>query len=188
MAEHVLRTLRATPGIERVLVVTSSAEVRHCAHALGAEILHEPHEAGTAEACRFALSSGMLHAAAPVLFVSGDLPLMATKDISELLQRAAAGPSIVIVPDRRRQGTNALWCSTPGVVPPCFGPGSFTRHIEQAQARGVAVTVHDVAALALDIDEVSDLQHLRAGSNTRGGVTPELWREWLDSPQQVAAL
>jgi 2-phospho-L-lactate/phosphoenolpyruvate guanylyltransferase len=180
MARHVLQTLRATAGIERVLVVTTSPEVARRARELGAEILLQPHEAGTAQACRFALASGVLGAHQPVLFVSGDLPLISTHAITALLQHAAPAPSVVIAPDRRRQGTNALWCSAANVIAPSFGPGSYARHIELARERGIAVTIHAEEALGLDIDDVADLRQLRSAA-------PDEWREWLDAAEQVAA-
>ena len=196
MAEHVLRTLATTPGLERTLVVTSSPEVGRFAAALGARFLHQTTEAGTAQACRFALGSGLLDPQAPVLFVSGDLPLASSNELGALLRRAESmptRPSIVVAPDRHRQGTNALWCSASHVVTPSFGTGSFARHSEQAHAIGVAVAIHEATDLALDIDEPSDLRHLREvltavrGRSAAHRAAAPNWNRWLEALEPVTA-
>ncbi|MFZ8997827.1 MAG: 2-phospho-L-lactate guanylyltransferase, partial [Ilumatobacteraceae bacterium] len=60
----------------------------------------------------------------------------------------------MIVPDRRREGTNVL-------VRPCaldlvaaYGPGSFRTHLAAAIATGAPVHVRLDRRLALDIDTV----------------------------------
>lgn len=195
MAEHVLRALAATPGVERILVVTSSPEVGRFADALGVQVLHQLHEAGTAQACRFALGSGLLDARAPVLFVSGDLPLASGSELGALLRRAQSvppTPAIVIAPDRHRQGTNVLWCSGVNVVTPSFGAGSFVRHIERARATQVAVAIHEATDLALDVDEAADLQYLRELLQTPHARSPAReaarvqWTQWLEAIEPVA--
>lgn len=178
MADHVLRTLRATPEIHGTLVVTGDAQVQRLARDAGTGVLHEPAEAGTASACELALGSGLVAADAPVLFVSGDLPLLSVAATQALLRLLADGPSIVVAPDRRREGTNALCCSHAGVVPLCFGPQSFARHLEEARARSVAAAIYESSDLALDIDDATDLRRLHDS---------EQWRGWLNQREAVAA-
>ncbi len=194
MAEQVLHALAATPGIGRILVVTSSPEVEHFAGTHGVHVLHQAQDAGTAHACRFALGSGLLEAQAPVLFVSGDLPLASSSEFGALLRRAQSvpsTPSIVVAPDRHRQGTNALWCSGTNVVTPSFGTGSFARHIEQAHATGVAVAIHEATDLALDIDEPADLRYLREvltavrGRSAAHRAAAPNWNRWLEAIEPV---
>ena len=97
-----------------------------------------------------------------VLVAHGDLPL------ADRLTRLARTGEVVIVPDRRREGTNVL-------VRPCaldlraaYGPGSYRTHLTAAIATGAPVHVRLDRRLALDIDTVDDCRHpLVAESVTR---------------------
>jgi len=68
---------------------------------------------------------------------------------------------VVIAPDRRRSGTNALLCTPPAIIPPCFGADSFQRHLAAARSQSVDVRIVESHALALDIDELEDLDELQ---------------------------
>lgn len=96
-------------------------------------------------------------ACAPLLVISGDLPLLTAGDLRALLT-AAEDQGIAIAPDRHSQGTNAiaLWDARPFTF--AFGARSFTRHI--AAAQGAAV-VCDRTGLAFDLDTPADLDEAR---------------------------
>jgi 2-phospho-L-lactate guanylyltransferase len=49
-----------------------------------------------------------------------------------------------------------------GPFEPQFGPGSRERHVAQAERRGLAYAVADVASLGLDLDTGEDLEQLVA--------------------------
>ena len=70
--------------------------------------------------------------------MSGDLPLACAPAIEPLVRLAGRSPLVAIVGDRRRVGTNALLCAPPDVIPVCFGPDSFQRHVA-ACGRDVAL-------------------------------------------------
>lgn len=76
--------------------------------------------------------------------------------------RPAVGPGLMIVPDRRRDGSNVLCVPTDCGFRFAYGPGSFGRHLEEAGRLGLAVTVVEDDALAADIDHPEDLLALPA--------------------------
>ena len=67
--------------------------------------------------------------------------------------------SVVIVPDRRGDGTNALIRPTTSGLTAAYGPGSFVRHLAAARRAGHAVTVRIDHRLALDVDTWADICH-----------------------------
>ena len=96
------------------------------------------------------------------LISHADLPLSAPLDqlITTLLTNEDE-PSIVICPDRHRDGTNVL-----GIPASLmnnwrfqYGSGSFALHVEQAKATGLPIRVIDDPHLGLDLDTADDLQH-----------------------------
>ena len=77
------------------------------------------------------------------------------------------GPGMVIAPDRRRDGSNAMCVPAGSGFRFAYGEGSFRRHLAEARRLGLAVAVVDDPALAVDIDRPEDLlalppQELRA--------------------------
>jgi 2-phospho-L-lactate guanylyltransferase len=66
---------------------------------------------------------------------------------------------VLIVPDRRRDGTNVLRLAAHIVSEWTFeyGPGSFERHYRQALTSGWTSTIHEDDGLAIDLDTPEDL-------------------------------
>ena len=65
----------------------------------------------------------------------------------------------------RDGGTSALLRAPAGIIPAHFGPESAKAHRELAQAAGVAYRELALASLALDVDEIEDLEALARGTS-----------------------
>jgi 2-phospho-L-lactate guanylyltransferase (CobY/MobA/RfbA family) len=88
-----------------------------------------------------------------VVIAHGDLPL------PHPLPTIAQPDHIVLVPDRRRDGTNVLGRPCHVALAADYGRGSFSRHLAAALATGVAVTVRVDHHLAIDVDTIDDCRH-----------------------------
>lgn len=88
-----------------------------------------------------------------VMVVHGDLPR------PEPLSTVAIPDTIVLVPDRRRDGTNVLARPTGVELAAQYGAGSFERHLTAALATGVPVQVRTDPLLSIDIDTPDDCRH-----------------------------
>ena len=156
--ERTITTLCQASGIDRVLVITSDAEIAAHARSTGAWVIEEreqlSHSASADAACCHAIEMG----AQTALLVPIDVPLVERTDFERLA--AAARPGVVIVPSSDGTGTNALARTPPDVIPSCFGPGSFRAHLEQARLRGVAADVLRLPGLMFDIDTPEDVAEL----------------------------
>jgi 2-phospho-L-lactate guanylyltransferase len=128
-------------------------------------VIHQAEDKGTAAA--FAHAVGVLLDTArrrrprQLLMIAGDLPLVSPALLSTLVRQCAGSDGVSILPDRKRIGTNALFCSPPDAIPPCFGKDSFSRHLSAARERGIPVLVMESEPLSLDIDVAEDLALLR---------------------------
>jgi 2-phospho-L-lactate guanylyltransferase len=102
--------------------------------------------------------------AGPRLIIHADLPLVMPDDVEALLAAAHGGGAIA--PDRHGTGVNALALDAGVSVEFRFGPGSFARHLEQADG-GLIVVARP--GLALDIDTPDDLaEAIRLGFRLSG--------------------
>jgi 2-phospho-L-lactate guanylyltransferase len=186
MARQVVRTLLRTPGIAGVAVVTASPEVAADVRREGAMVISQHHEPGTADACRSAVAS-LAGTADSLLMMSGDIPLICPAALVELLGVSRCAPLVAIVPDRRRSGTNALLCTPPTVIPPCFGADSFQRHLAAARSSGVEPRIIESHALSLDIDDLEDLEELRRRLDIEPAILPVELRAALPRKEEVLA-
>jgi 2-phospho-L-lactate guanylyltransferase len=160
MAERVIVALRTSKGIDAVAVVTASREVAAFAKTLGATPILQDSDVGMSPALQSALHVLQPMQPARVLMVPGDLPLISSAAVDAVLAAADSDASIVLVPDRRREGTNALLCAPPDALAPHFGGCSFERHLAAAKATGIATHIIEIEELALDLDCPDDLTYL----------------------------
>ena len=186
MARQVVRTLMHTPGIAGVVVVTASPEVAAFVEQEGAVVIRQDRDAGMAEACRAAVTH-LSASAKSLLMISGDIPLIRSEAIAALVNLSRRTPLVAIVPDRRRSGTNALLCTPPAVIPPCFGVDSFKQHVAAARSQGVELHIVESDALSLDIDDLEDLDELRSRLDADPTLLPVELREALPRKEEVPA-
>jgi 2-phospho-L-lactate/phosphoenolpyruvate guanylyltransferase len=151
----------AKPG-DHVLVVAGGEEVAEMAEAWGAVALLEPREEGQNKAAERGIKRAVEGGAEAVLLLSSDLPLVTAGAVQALLAAASRlkPPVVVAVPAIGRGGTNALYLHPPDVIGMHFGDESLVKFREDAESRGVSFVVHNSEAMALDLDEPSDLARL----------------------------
>ena len=155
--------MNAAAGAGHVLVVAGSEEVAEMAAAWGTDVLLEPHEDGQNTAAERGIQRAREGGAAAALILSSDLPLVTPQAVRRMLDAAAMlkPPVVVAAPAIGRGGTNALYLRPPDAIALHFGDDSLAKFQEDAEARGVRFAVHRSDALALDLDEPSDLARLR---------------------------
>lgn len=154
--------VRAAAAGDHLLVVAGSDEVAEMAAAWGADVLLEPREEGQNAAAERGLKRAMEGGAGAVLVLSSDLPLVTADAVREVLDSVARlrPPVVVAVPAIGRGGTNALYVRPPDSIGLHFGEDSLAKFRDDADARGVQFVIHHSDAIALDLDEPSDLARL----------------------------
>jgi len=155
---HTMDTLTAIPDIEHVLVISRDQAALALAREYGARTVQEHGAPLLNIALTRATIVARTYATRGVLILPADLPLITPEDIQTLLARAVDPPVVVISPDRRRQGTNALLVCPAGVIEYAFGPGSFQRHCTRARLAGARLEICELPSLALDMDLPEDLE------------------------------
>jgi 2-phospho-L-lactate guanylyltransferase len=171
MFEHVHNTLRLSEHLDGILVVTDSEDIARRASNMGVRALRDPPDDGSGRhPLTQVVEAALTHLAGlrvdVGLVVMGDLPELRITDI-ELIKRAKVDNDVIISPDRRSTGTNALCASVDAGLALHFGqPDSFARHRRAAQERGLSVQIYRSPTVALDIDVAAD------------------YRTWLERPDR----
>jgi 2-phospho-L-lactate/phosphoenolpyruvate guanylyltransferase len=146
MAEHVLKAATPLP----VVVVCDDEEVANWAEDLGARALREP-GAGLNGAVNAAVAQLAAEGYQRLVVVHSDLPR------ASRLAWLADVNGIALVPDRREDGTNAISLPADAGFHFSYGPGSFSRHKDEARRTGLDWTVIRDAELAWDVDFPADI-------------------------------
>jgi 2-phospho-L-lactate guanylyltransferase len=154
--------VRAASAGDHVLVVAGGERVAKMAELWGAEVLREPHEDGQNTAARRGIERAVEGGADAVVLLSSDLPLVTVGAVRELIDLAGRmrSPAVVAVPAIGRGGTNALYLRPPRAIGLHFGDDSLAKFREAAESKGVDFAIHHSDAMALDLDEPSDLTRL----------------------------
>lgn len=161
MLGHTLEILSAVPEIDQTLVVSRDPAALALAREYHARTVLEDGSPHLNTALKRATVVAQVYATQGVLVLPADLPLLNVQDLQKVISLAKKPPVMVIVPDRRQDGTNALLICPAGIIEYSFGPGSFQRHCERARKYGIHLEVCDLPSLALDLDLPEDLDLLR---------------------------
>ncbi len=158
---HTLQVINQVNGIDQILVVSSDTAVLSLAREQNARTVMEDGNPGLNTALMRATMVAQMFSAQGILILPSDLPLLSKDDIEELIARSNKPPVVVIAPDRRREGTNALLIKPTGLITYQFGDGSFTKHCSQAEQHNIDLQIVERESLGLDLDFPEDLDLLK---------------------------
>lgn len=161
MLGNTMKTLSTVKAIEKILVISRDQAALTLAREFGARTVQEDSTSKLNLALQRATVVAQLYSAQSVLVIPADLPLLTPERVQALIDLGSNPPMVVIVPDRHREGTNALLINPVGLINYAFGPNAFQRHLEQAHRYQVPVEIFEDPALGLDLDAPEDLDVLR---------------------------
>jgi len=148
MAERVLAAAGGLPSF----VVCDDADVAAWSSQRGAEVLWRP---------ALGLNGAVTDGVATLASLGYDRVVVSHSDVpmARDLSRLARGPNVVLVPDRRDDGTNVAAVPTAAGFRFRYGPGSFRQHAAEARRLGIGVHVVRHPELGWDVDVPADLAH-----------------------------
>lgn len=163
---HELEVLRQVAAVEQVVVVSSDPVILALAQENGATALPEAQSEGINVAVTRAVDRVReMEGETAVLILPVDLPFLHPDDITRLLA-AYDDQRLVISPDGRHEGTNAL------LLPPLtaftfhYGPHSLQKHVAEAEKQQLSPQLVPSPGLLFDVDTLDDWnayqQHMAA--------------------------
>jgi 2-phospho-L-lactate guanylyltransferase len=155
---HALDVLAQVAQVSEILVVSRDPAALALAKSWQARTVAEAGASDLNAALRRATQVALASRAQGVLILPTDLPFLTPEDVGQLVAPNGEGPQVAIAPDRRDEGTNALFVAPPGLLSYAFGAHSFGKHLELAQAAGAGVRVRvcRLPGVALDVDGPED--------------------------------
>lgn len=89
-----------------------------------------------------------------------DIPLMRPQDIDELIKFRKASPSLIVVPSRKFDGTNALLRSPIDVMETHYDEDSYKIHLTTAKSRNIPTSFVLISRIMWDVDDQSDIEFI----------------------------
>jgi 2-phospho-L-lactate guanylyltransferase len=160
LLEHTIDTLNQIPKIEQVLVTSHDAAALSLAREFGARTILENDSSNLNATLARATVVAKTYVTQGVLILPMDLPLLTPEDIMVMLDRVQEPPVVVVAPDKKKRGTNALLVCPAGLIDYQYGANSFQKHCELARQAGAQLEVCELPSLSLDLDDPDDLNEL----------------------------
>lgn len=156
-----IRCLKEIKEIDEILIVSYDPSALTISREYGVRTIQESPNTNINKALRKGTMAAMTFNVSSILIVPADLPFIEPAAIRELLGKAHKSPEIVIAPDRRMNGTNALFINPVGILDYDFGMWSFRKHIEQAERKKIRIEIYNNDKLSFDLDIPEDLDYLK---------------------------
>ena len=169
MLQDVLSVVIRSASVKETVVVSSDREVLRLAEKLGASALAEKANLGVNTAVSAGLEYCVEKGCSTVLVLPADIPLLSPSDLEAMVSLGFSGPSMVVCPSLRLDGTNALLLNPPRIIETSYDADSFRGHLSAGRLKGVKVKVYLSGRVMLDLDVPEDIElflKLKAGMNT----------------------
>ncbi len=159
IADRVVTAAVDSARIETILVVSPEGETLDWAAGFGPAVVAMPqpeHRAGLNGAIDAGRAWALDHGASALVSLFADLPLIMPDDIRGLVDRTEP---VVLGPDRRGEGTNALLLRLAERGPEfrfAFGDGSLVKHLDEARRLRLNAAMHEAPGIAFDLDTPDD--------------------------------
>ena len=161
-----IECLKDIKEIDQILVVSYDPTALTISRDYGVRTIQESRNTNINKALRKGSMAAVAFNATSALILPADLPLINSEDVNNLLQKTGKPPEIVITPDRRMSGTNALYVNPIGILAYDFGLWSFRKHIEQAERKKIHVEIYNNDRLSFDLDLPEDLAYLKENGHS----------------------
>lgn len=159
------------------VVVGGDEAVRQVAEASGADWIPEP-APGLNNAVRHAMQAAYADGMEAAAYLPGDLPLIASKDVIDIVFAARNRARPVGVPAASGGGTNALLIPAGMDMEPLLGEDSYAKHREAAKRLGTTIRTMKPPGVTMDVDTPDEYEFLKWNVDNFAAWLLE-WQEWL---------
>ena len=159
MARDVLRVLKNSTSIAKILLVSSEPEAGHLFRDRNVDVFYSHRDEGINRDLESAAAYALSQGAGRVLIVHGDLPFLKTAIIREFIEGAPQGV-FRVARCKNGKGTNVLLAPLPLEINLKFGRNSHQRFVEEAAKHELQIETVVDKHLGMDIDTPEDFRKL----------------------------
>lgn len=157
LLREVIKTVSESGLIDKTIVVSNEDKISDIIKEYDCKKIPDVNEKSVNDAVGLAESYLLENKFTHSIVLPLDVPFFYSEDIEKLLNFSEA-KSVVMVPSRHFDGTNALLRTPINSMKPRYDEGSYSFQIESAKNFDVKICVGLIYRLMLDIDSVEDLE------------------------------
>ena len=157
LLREVIKTVSESGLIDKTIVVSNEDKISDIIEEYDCKRIPDINEESVNDAVGLAESYLLENEFTHSIVLPLDVPFFYSEDIEKLLNFSEE-KSVVIVPSRHFDGTNALLRTPIDSMKPRYDEGSYSFQIESARNFDVKICVGLVYRFMLDIDSVEDLE------------------------------
>ncbi len=157
MLEEVVKTISGNKNIEKIIIVSKDEDALNISKKFGAKEIFDNDESGVNHAVSLAdsfLESDGIDAS--IVFPQ-DIPFLQSDDIDYLLEFQKSSKSVLVVPSRQFDGTNALFRKPFNLMKTHYDEDSYKIHLEVGKSLTSNTSLIFLRRIMLDIDSRADL-------------------------------
>jgi 2-phospho-L-lactate/phosphoenolpyruvate guanylyltransferase len=172
LLERTICTLKKTPSIQRILLVSADTRVKGIASRHGVTFLEELKEAGVNSAIRLADEFCISARADASLVLPTDLPLIVPEDIDIMCKTVLEKDSCVILcPSYKFDGSNVLFRKPCNIIRTSYDKNSYPNHVLAGIRSNANTRVLFLDRLMVDIDTVNDIKKMLSIGQSNHQIT-----------------
>lgn len=152
---HVVSTLKRVTGLDEIMIVSRDEAIIQTAEELDVRAYTEEDPINLNNALTSSAEHAWQSGADAILIVPSDLGLLNAEDVDKVI---VTQKRVVICPDDKFDGTNALLLRDLPHFQFRYGEQSFMKHLEQASLVGETAQVVYADSIEFDLDTPADWQ------------------------------
>lgn len=158
MLEEVLSAVSKSEHIHRTVIVSKDELAFSIAKKYNAVQIIDEGESGVNQAVALAERYLIENGFDTSVVLPQDIPLVRPKDIAALLAFQKRPNSVLIVPSRRFDGTNALVRNPVNVMETHYDEDSYKIHLTTGKSRSIPTSFVLIGRIMLDVDDMTDVR------------------------------
>ena len=160
MLEEVVATISNTKNIDKIIVVSKDEEALKLTKKFGVKEIFDDDESGVNHAVSLADSFLENNEWDTSIVFPQDIPFIQSQDIENLIRFQKSPQSVLIVPSRRFDGTNALFRRPHNLMKTHYDEDSYKIHLEVGKSLTSNTSLILLRRIMLDVDNQDDLKFL----------------------------
>ncbi len=160
MLEEVVGTIFNTKNIDKTIVVSKEEEALKLTKKFGVKEIFDDDESGVNHAVSLADSYLENNKWDTSIVFPQDIPFIQSEDIEHLIQFSKSSQSVLVVPSRRFDGTNALLRRPHNLTKTHYDEDSYKIHLEIGKSMTSNTSLIFLRRIMFDVDNQEDLEFL----------------------------
>jgi 2-phospho-L-lactate guanylyltransferase len=160
MLEEVLESISQSKIITKAILVSKDENVLQIGKRFNTVQIFEDNESGVNHAVSLADRYLVENEFGASVVFPQDIPLMRPQDITNLIRFQTMKTSLLVVPSRKFDGTNALVRTPVDIIETHYDEDSYKIHLTAGKSRGISTSFVLISRIMWDVDNRSDLEFI----------------------------